>query len=489
MTPLTIPRHGYAGFLRESALRWPGRTALRFQDCAWTYSQLAVLVDEAAARYQLHGVGEGDRVVLLMGNRPEYLVAQFALSRIGAAFTTPNPYWTKPELAKAIAAVEPSAAVAEGRFSALLMGLRILPLPTLQAPERRSVPDAVEYRQSRESYLPFSSGTTGLPKAVRHSAGSLCGGVAQLRAHLALSSTDRLQLALPLCHIFGATMGAAAIASGAELELFERFDLEECLTHVEEQGVTVLPLAGTAAYQLAHLDGLEQRSLDSLRFFMWGGSSLPRQWAETITARTGIGFLCSYGMTEAMSLAFNPVARPAEWSLTSPGFATAGTQWRLTGGDPAEGELEVSGPSVGLGYAGTDNSDWLDGGWFRTGDVARIDPDGRLHIVDRRKDMLKVSGFQVAPTEVEQTLSSHPRVADCGVIGLADERTGETPMALVVRTDAQLTEEALHEWVSQRLATYKRPRRYVFAASVPRAPSGKLLRGEIRTLISRRTHA
>ncbi|KOS55267.1 O-succinylbenzoate--CoA ligase [Rhodococcus rhodochrous KG-21] len=466
--------------LRSSTQRWPDRIGLRFKDSHWSYAQLDALVDSAAAEYQRRGVGPGDRVVLLMTNRPEYLIAQFAVSRIGAAFTTPNPYWTDAELEPAIAAVAPTAAVVEDPYTALVGESRRLPIPSLHVPTDRATPNEPDVTPTTPMYLPFSSGTTGLPKAVVHSAGSLCGGVAQLVTHLDLSESDRLQLALPLCHIFGAVMCGAGIAAGAEMTLFERFDLTTCLDHVERERVTILPIAGTVAYQLAQLEDLEQRDLSSLRMFMWGGSAVPVSLARDITARTQVDFLCSYGMTEAISVAFNPVENRAEWSLESPGFPTAGTQWRLAGEPGAlEGELEIRGASVALGYANAPTDAWLPDGWFRTGDIARIHPDGRLQIIDRLKDMLKVSGFQVSPVEVEQTLIAHPLVRDCGVFGVPDPRSNECPVAVVVPASADLTPDMLSDWVAERLAGYKRPRRFVLTDELPRAASGKLLRREL----------
>ncbi|EHB50296.1 o-succinylbenzoate--CoA ligase [Mycolicibacterium rhodesiae JS60] len=476
------PPGGYAGYLASAAARWPARVALRFEGLGWTYAELDSAASMAAQRLAAAGVTTGTRVLLLLENWPEYLIAQFALARLGAVFVTPNPYWTDPEIMHAVGASGATAAIHTSRFDSLVSALDIaVPLGTL-VDEAAATPgsEPAVYHHDSPLYIPFSSGTTGLPKGVVHTVGSLCGGVEQLRHHLGLTSSDRLQIALPLCHIFGTTMSAAAISVGAEMTLFRRFDLERALAHIRQQRVTVWPLAGTVAHQLAQRTALRPEDFASLRFFMWGGSAVPPGLADQITARTGVGFLCSYGMTEAMMVAFNPVNEPAQWRLDSPGYPTVGTELRLTD----NGELEVRGPSVAYGYASGSSPGFGAHGWFRTGDVAAIDDDGRLRIIDRAKDMLKVSGFQVAPVEVEQALMEHDAVADVAVVGRSDPRTGEAPVAFVVCGSQSVSATALDDWLAGRLASYKRPRDYRFVDELPRTTGGKIRRAELRAQLS-----
>lgn len=467
----SAPAGGYADYLSAAAARWPERTGLHFEGATWTYRQLQDAVERAAALLSSVGIRAGLRVLLLAENCPEYLIAQFALARLGAVFVTPNPYWTDSELSHAMAVSGATAAIHDARHSAIAESMDCavaVESLTVGAPAP-AVPEPANH--SAALYIPFSSGTTGMAKGVVHTGASLCGGVEQLRHHLALTEHDRLQLSLPLCHIFGATMSAAAISVGADLTLFRRFDLTAALRHIRDAEVTVWPIAGAVAHQLAHRDDLDRNDFRSLRLFMWGGSALPAELANKVSDRTG---LCSYGITEAMMLAFNPIDRPHDWRLESPGFATRGTDIQVAD----DGELLVRGPSVATGYAAVESSAFTDG-WFATGDIGSIDDDGRLWITDRRKDMLKVSGFQVAPTEVENALLSHPGVDEAAVIGRPDQRTGETPVAFVVGA-ADVTSSSLDSWVSSRLATYKRPTRYVFVDRLPRTAGGKLRRAGLR---------
>jgi acyl-CoA synthetase (AMP-forming)/AMP-acid ligase II len=469
----------YSDYLTRAATRWPARVGLRFDGAAWTYGELDAAVERAADVLAARGVSTSDRIALLIENRPQYLIAQFALARLGAAFVTPNPYWTPIETRRALATASVTGAVYDATCDEFAAELSIaVPVDALldEAPRRPRDPGP---EPGALRYIPFSSGTTGLPKGVLHTDASLCGGVEQLVAHLALSADDRVPIALPLCHIFGATMCAAALAVGAEIILFRRFDLDVMLRHVSAGLVTVLPIAGTAAYQLAQRTDLRTGDFSSLRYFMWGGSAVPVALAQRLIERTGVGFLCSYGMTEAMIVAFNPVAEPHDWCLDSPGYPTLGTELRLA----AAGELEVRGPSVAVGYAGIDAPEFGVDGWFRTGDLATVDADGRLHIIDRAKDMLKVSGFQVAPVEVEAALIDHPDVDDAGVVGCPDDRTGEAVIAFVVASSG-VEQDALTEWLADRLASYKRPREIRFVSELPRTPGGKLRRGVLRSRIS-----
>jgi long-chain acyl-CoA synthetase len=465
----------FVGLLDDAADRWPDRTALHFEGDRWTFQRLQNDVAAAAASLARAGVGVGTRVLLLLENCPEYLIAQFALARVGAAFVTTNPYWTRHELLRAAEVAQARAAIYAPRFSDVVTSLESA-IPVAELTARPGPAPSPADRPDSPRYLPYSSGTTGLPKAVIHTDASVCGAVEQLRRHLALSADDRLHIALPLCHVFGTTLSAAALSVGAQFTLVRRFRLDEALHHLRRDGVTIWPMAGAVAYELAARTDLRPEDFAALRFFMWGGSAVPHELAQQISTATGVRFLCSYGMTEAMMVAFNPVDDISRWSLDSPGYPTVGTDLRIA----PTGELEVRGPSVASGYAGSDAAAFRPDGWFRTGDVAKIEPDGRLWIVDRLKDMIKVSGFQVAPVEVEQAIRDHPAVDDAGVVGHPDDRVGEIPIAYVV-ANSELTAAQLDSWVRGRLASYKCPRDYHFVAELPRTAAGKLRRAELRT--------
>lgn len=476
----------YASLPGRAAERWPDRVALEFEGTRWTFREFDLAVRRTAELLVEAGIRAEMRTVLLSENRPEYIFAQFALARIGAVFVTPNPYWTEHELERTISPVCAHAAIFSARHSQTATRyIARIPVESIgsavyeDAPRTRPGPARPVGGSSRELCIPFSSGTTGLPKGVIHTAASLSGGIGQLVEHLNLTENDRLQISLPLCHIFGTSMVGAAVSAGAKFTLFERFDFARCSRHIADDAVSIWPIAGSVAHSLAQLPELSRSNVPALRFFMWGGSAVPQHLASTISSRTGVGFLCSYGMTEAFATAFNPVDRPEMWRLDSPGFATSGTEIRLGEGN----EIEVRGPCVARGYTTEPDSaaenPFRPGGWFRTGDVGRIDPNGRLWIVDRRKDMIKVSGFQVAPTEVEAELLRHPAVTDAAVVGVPDERRGERAVAFLVCSEPTSPDDVLNA-LTGRLASYKMPRDIVFVDELPRTPAGKLQRARLR---------
>jgi len=283
----------FAGLLDDAADRWPDLTALHFEGDRWTFQRLQSEVGAAAACLARAGVGVGSRVLLLLENCPEYLIAQFALARVGAAFVTPNPYWTSHELVRAAEAAQARAAIYAPGFGDLVTSVE-LALPVAELAASSGMAPSAAGRPDSPRYLPFSSGTTGFPKAVIHTDASLCGGVEQLRRHLALSADDRLQIALPLCHVFGTTLSAAALSVGAEFTLFRRFGLDEALANLRRDRLTIWPMAGAVAYELAARSDLDPETFASLRFFMWGGSAVPHELAQRISAATGVRFLCSY---------------------------------------------------------------------------------------------------------------------------------------------------------------------------------------------------
>lgn len=470
------PANGYAGYLARAAQQWPTRIGLHFEGMSWTYSRLQQAASATASRLADAGVTHGARVLLLMENRPEYLIAQYALAQLGAVFVTPNPYWTEVEITRAIDVSGATAAIYEPRFDWVATKVPCAVPVDVVGDGAAPQPPCVALDLADAQYIPFSSGTTGLPKGVLHSNSSLCGGVEQLRYHLGLSDTDRIPIALPLCHIFGSMVTAAAMSVGAPVTLFRRFDLDEALCHLHNDRPTIWPIAGTVAQRLAGRTDISAAEYSSLRYFLWGGSAPPSDLAAKLFAHSGIRFLCSYGMTEAMVVAFNPVDRPDQWQLDSPGYAALGNE--LSTG--ADGELLVRGPSVAGGYVGGSSEEFGADGWFRTGDLVQIESNGRLRIVDRLKDVLKVSGFQVAPAEIEAALISHPDVVDAAVVGRPDEAAGEIPVAVVVAR-RPVAPEVLDSFLRPHVASYKRPREYRFADDLPRTPAGKLQRNAIRT--------
>jgi long-chain acyl-CoA synthetase len=243
------------------------------------------------------------------------------------------------------------------------------------------------------------------------------------------------------------------------------------------------------ALALANHPRLEEYDLSSLRYIMWGATPVTASVAEVVTKRTGVRWLPAYGASEVPVIAANPVDRPDEWRLDSAGLPPAGIELRIADLDTGEvlrtgetGEIQVLSRSVMAGYLPDEaTAEAFADGWYRTGDVGWLEPEGWVHLTDRSKEMIKVNGFQVAPAEVEAVLLRHPAVLDCAVFGVADERAGEVPAAAVALDPAlPLAEGELEGLVSDSLATYKRLHYLVVVDEIPRLPSGKVLRRTLR---------
>jgi acyl-CoA synthetase (AMP-forming)/AMP-acid ligase II len=226
-----------------------------------------------------------------------------------------------------------------------------------------------------------------------------------------------------------------------------------------------------------------------LRYIMWGATPVSESVAVSVTERTGVRWLPASGASELPVIACNPVERPDAWRLDSAGLPPEGVSLRVADLDTGAilpsgeiGEIQVRSPSVMAGYLPDDaNVDAFVDGWYRTGDVGWLEAEGWVHLTDRAKEMIKVSGFQVAPAEIEAVLHGHPAVLDCAVFGLADERAGEVPVAAVrLDPDQPVAEDELAQRVADSLATYKQLRHVVVVDDIPRLPSGKVLRRTLR---------
>jgi acyl-CoA synthetase (AMP-forming)/AMP-acid ligase II len=244
------------------------------------------------------------------------------------------------------------------------------------------------------------------------------------------------------------------------------------------------------ALAMANHPRLEDYDLSSLRYIMWGATPVTESVATTVTERTGVRWLCAYGASELPVLAVNPVGDPAAWRLDSAGLPPTDVELRVADLDTGEtlapggvGEIQARSPSVMAGYLPDEaTAEAFADGWYRTGDVGWLEPEGWVHLTDRCKEMIKVSGFQVAPAEIEAVLHGHPGVLDCAVFGIPDERAGEVPVA-AVRLDPAAPPAAggeLERLVADTLATYKQLRHLVVVDDVPRLPSGKVLRRVLR---------
>jgi len=264
------------------------------------------------------------------------------------------------------------------------------------------------------------------------------------------------------------------------------------LEDIEKSGITIGMAAAPIAVAMAAHPRLETFDLSSLRYLVWGATPISKDVAATVSRRTGARWLHVYGTTEHGQLAANPVTEPDRWRLDSPGLLGPDCAVRFVGEDgndvPAgtPGELWVQSPQAMLGYLPPEaDADIRVGSWLRTGDVGYLDSDGFLYLVDRAKEMIKVSGFSVSPVEIERTLFAHPDVDDCGVYPVPDEKAGHRPAVAIVRRpgSASLPDEFI-TWISERMSSYKRPAAVTFVDAIPRTASGKILRRRLPEIVN-----
>ncbi len=455
--------------------------ALVFEERRLSLPQLDALADGLAATLTKTGVIAGERVAVMASNRPEFIAALLAIWRLGATAVLISPAWKHEEVDHALGLTNPGHAVGDHPVLAGLMPMLHLDAPI--APAEPISGSSRPYTPENEALLVFSSGTTGLPKAVRHTHESLDAAVRHWREALQLTSRDRIQITTPPSHILGLLNIFTALRTGAWMRLHPRFDIDRMLRHIENDRITVEMAVAPIALAIASHPELESYDLSSLRFIMWGATPVSASIAETVTRRTGVGWVPAYGTTELPVIACNPLAGPR---LDAVGRPVAGVDLRVVSLDAGEpvcpgevGEIQARSESLMAGYLPADaTAEVFCGGWYRTGDVGWLDADGWLRITDRLKEMIKVRGFQVAPAEIETVLHGHPAVKDCAVFGVPDGVNGEAVVAAVA-THAPNNSAVAAELASRvdaKLASYKRLSRVVFVADIPRLPSGKVLR-------------
>jgi acyl-CoA synthetase (AMP-forming)/AMP-acid ligase II len=449
--------------------------ALAFEEREYTLPQLDALANGMATVLEHRGVRPSDRVALMSSNRPEFVVALLAIWRLGASAVLLSPAWKRTEVESALALTTPSHAVGDHPVLAELMPMLSLDEPIAPGQRLFEPPSP-----GGDALFVFSSGTTGMPKAVRHTHASFAVAVRHWRDALGLSSADRMQIMTPPSHILGLLNIVMALETGAWIRLHRRFDIDLMLQHIERDKITIEMAVAPIALALAAHPKLESHDLSSLRYIMWCATPVTQSVAEIVSSRTGVNWVTAYGTSELPVIACNEIEGAR---LDTVGRPVPGVSLRIVSledGEPlspgAVGEIQVRSDSVMAGYLPSEaTAQAFSDGWYRTGDVGYLDVEGWLRITDRAKEMIKVRGFQVAPAEIEAVLHGHSAVDDCAVFGIPDPEDGEAVVA-AVKTCRPVEADELIALVGDRLASYKRPNRVVFVDDIPRLPSGKVLR-------------
>ncbi len=484
-----------------------------------SYADYGAMVESVARGLVAAGIQPGEIVGVYLPNSWEFGVAYHAIQLAGAIPTLFNPSYREREVryqleaSTAVALITDGAQIgpADGFSHAMdLSGLGNLrkvwttrhhggnseAFATLLRSVEATLPAPTLCSYEMIATLPFSSGTTGLPKGVMLSHHNLVANVYQILGEngTPVRDGDHMLGFLPLYHIYGMTVLLnLAFAKGVTLVLMPRFVPDKVAQLITEEGIHVAAFVPPALNAMVHLAEEGKFPKDhAMRWVKSGAAPLPPELARRFPEHTGIPILQGYGMTEASPVTHIGFIEEAWYRPHMIGHPVALTDCRLVdeeGNDVRDGqpgELIMRGPQFMLGYwnAPEATASVMKDGWYYSGDVAVRDEHGFYAIVDRRKEMIKFKGFAMAPAEIEGVLMEHAAVRDCGVVGKPDDDAGELPCAFVVlragfAEDAH-TAELLRGHVSERLVNYKAPREVRFVEAIPRNPSGKILRRELR---------
>jgi long-chain acyl-CoA synthetase len=495
--------------LTDSAARTPDKTATIFRDQQTSYAELDKRVSQVANALIGLGIQKGDRVGVLLHNIPLYVEAYYGIVRAGATVVPMNVLYKTGEVAyimrdsgaKALLTFGPFTQVAlEAKAEAPELSYLIAATPSA-IPGTLSWADTIGSASETAPNVPvseddvavfsYTSGTTGRPKGAMLTHGNLlanltqCGSLDRIRVR----EDDVIWLGLPLFHIYGMNVGMnQTIMHGGTMLLVERFDPAATLEGIQKNVVTVIYGAPPMFLAWSQVPNIKEYDLSHVRFISSGAAALPVAVMGLFEGLTGAEIFEGYGMSESSPVLTTNAAGP----VTKPGTVgpvIPGVEVKIVDENDNElphgqlGELIARGANVMKGYWNQPEAtaETLRGGWLRTGDLATEDDDGYFTIVDRKKDMILVSGYNVYPREVEETLFTHPAVADAAVVQYPDPYQGESVMAFVVIKEGQTaTAQEIIDYCRSQIAVFKCPRRVEFIDALPKNNTGKVLRRELR---------
>ena len=538
---VNVPDIPLTQLLDDAAAEFPKRKALTFLGRSMSYAALLGAVDRFAGALHDLGVRKGDRVALVLPNCPQNVIAFFAVLRIGGVVVQHNPLYTPSEFAhqlgdsgatvavvydgayRRVAEALPQTSVEHVIVTSLAeylptgkrMALR-LPFESVRQKREQLVaelpPDAdvitfaSMLRSSQQpapavpivpsddlALLQYTGGTTGLPKGAMLTHRNLVANAYQASAWdpEMQRGAETILAALPIFHVYGLTMCLTVnMLTAGTLVLLPTFDLSLLFQAIDKHRPTVFPGVPPMYDLLVRSRRTAKHDLSSIRTCVSGAMRLPPETVKRFEQVTGARLVEGYGLTESSPVALaNPLNENARAGTI--GVPVPGTDVRLVGVDDPDleigygeaGELCIRGPQVFAGYWNQpdETAAMLRDGWLHTGDVAVMDDDGFVTIVDRKRDVILASGFSIFPSEIEDVLRDHPAVEECAVVGVPHSYRGETAKAYVVLVDgADTSEQALHAFCAARLVAYKVPTQFEFRTELPKNMLGKVLRRVLR---------
>ncbi|KAK7262028.1 hypothetical protein RIF29_28356 [Crotalaria pallida] len=500
----------------------------------YTYDDVHLTARRVASGLNKLGVRKGDVIMVLLPNSPEYVFAFLGASYRGATTTSANPFFTATEIAKQAKASNAKLLVTQSSYYekvkelvdyVKLVFVDTLPPPPLEAEEGREGQqfhhfselaeaderemEEVEIKREEVVALPYSSGTTGLPKGVMLTHKGLVTSIAQQvdgeNPNLYYQKEDVILCVLPLFHIYSLnSVLLCGLRAKASILLMPKFEINALLGLIQKYKVSIAPVVPPIVLSIARSPDLHKYDLSSIRVLKSGGAPLGKELEQTVKAKFPNAKLGQgYGMTEAgpvlaMSLAF--AKEPIDSKPGACGTVVRNAEVKIIDPETGKslprnesGEICIRGDQIMKGYVNDREATerTIDKeGWLHTGDIGYIDEDDELFIVDRLKELIKYKGFQVAPAELEALLLSHPKISDAAVVPMKDEAAGEVPVAFVVRLKSNAngytdtTEDDIKHFISKQVVFYKRINRVFFVDAIPKSPSGKILRKDLRAKLA-----
>lgn len=485
----------------------------------YTYADVELTARRVGAGLHKMGIKQGEVIMLLLQNCTEFVFAFLGASYIGATSTTANPFYMPAEIEKQAKASKCRLIITQACYSEKAMSfaeendVKVMCIDTppegcLHFSELTNADEAdlptVKINPDDVVALPYSSGTTGLPKGVMLTHRGQVTSVAQQvdgdNPNLYFHSEDVILCVLPLFHVYSLnSVLLCGLRVGAAILIMQKFEIIKLLELINKYKVTIAPFVPPIVLAIAKSPVVDEYDLSSIRTVMSGAAPMGKELEDTVRAKLPNAKLGQgYGMTEAgpvlaMCLAF--AKEPFEIKSGSCGTVVRNAQMKILDPDTGvslprnqPGEICIRGHQIMKGYLNDPEATerTIDKeGWLHTGDIGYIDDDDELFIVDRLKELIKYKGFQVAPAELEAMLIAHPYVSDAAVVSMKDEAAGEVPVAFIVRSNgSKITEDEIKQYISKQVVFYKRIYRVFFVETIPKAPSGKILRKDLRARLA-----
>jgi len=502
----TYPIHD---ILTDASNKYSDKTAIIDGDSTYSFSELENFSSRFSGALKNLGILKGDRVGILAPNCAEFVIAFHGITKSGGVVTTINSGYREREIAHQVQDSGCKILVVHESLTQIFSEARSLIKTDVKAivvtEEHGTEGSFWQLVNSSEPHitsgldttndlaaLPYSSGTTGLTKGVMLSHSNLVSNVEQLMGlsgGASMNDKDVILVHLPLFHIYGMNvLMNPCIAAGATQVMMGRFDMEEFLSLIETHRVTKLFTVPPVGLGLSQYPGVATRDLTCLEFAMFGAAPLSAELQVKISEVLNCAVIQGYGMTESSPVTNIDFTEPGLMKAGSIGPAVANTEEKIVDtedpdkqlGPDEVGELMVRGPQVMLGYFNNPQATeetLTNDGWLHTGDIGKMDEEGYVWVLDRKKELIKYNGFQVPPAELEGLLIEHPEIADAAVIGKPDEESGEIPKAFVVKTaGSDISEDGVMSFVASKVSTFKHVREVEFIDAIPKNPSGKILR-------------